>query len=96
MLDFGLAIRPDTYEFSDRYCVLPTSLTVAYALAVAASGRANRILLAGFDGYSSDDPRNIEVDHLFAGFAATEGAPEVVAITPSRYDVASGSVYALT
>lgn len=95
LLDFGLAIRPDTYEFSDRYCVLPTSLTVAYALAVAASGRANRILLAGFDGYSSDDPRNIEVDHLFAGFSATEGAPEVVAIPPSRYDVASGSVYAL-
>ena len=38
---------------------------------------------------------DVEVDHLFAGFSATEGAPEVVAITPSRYDVASGSVYAL-
>ncbi len=95
VLDFGLAVRPDTFEFSEQHCVLPTSLTVAYALAVAASGGATRILLAGFDGYSADDPRNLEVDHLLAGFSATDGAPEVLAITPSRYDVAAGSVYAL-
>jgi len=95
VLDFGLAVRSDTYEFSDRYCILPTSLTVVYALAVAASGRASRILLAGFDGYSADDPRNVEVDHLLAGFSATAGVPELLAITPSRYDVAAGSVYAL-
>lgn len=96
LLDFGLSVRPETFEFADRYCILPTSLTVAYGLAIAASGRASRIFLAGFDGYSSEDPRNVEVDNLLTGFAAASGVPEVLAITPSRYSVAAGSVYALT
>ncbi len=95
LLDFGLAVQPDTFEFSDRYCILPTSLTVAYAMAIAASGRAERVLLAGFDGYSSDDPRNVEVDQLLAGYLAVEHVPQVIAITPSRFAVAAGSVYSL-
>ena len=85
----------DTFKFAERYCVLPTSLTVAYALAIAASGLARRVYLAGFDGYSSDDPRNVEVDRLLIGYLAEREVPEVLAITPSRYSVAAGSVYSL-
>ena len=75
--------------------MLPTSLTVAYALAIAASGRSGRVYLAGFDGYSSDDPRNVEVDKLLMGYLAESGVPELLAITPSRFSVAAGSVYSL-
>ena len=64
-------------------------------MAIAASGRAERVLLAGFDGYSSDDPRNVEVDHLLTGYLAVEHVPDVIAITPSRFAVAAGSVYSL-
>ena len=95
LLDFGLAVQPDTFEFAERHCVLPTSLTVAYALAIAASGLARRVYLAGFDGYSSDDPRNVEVDRLLTGYLAEREVPDVLAITPSRYSVAAGSVYSL-
>ena len=95
LLDFGLAVQEDTFEFAERHCVLPTSLTVAYALAIAASGRSGRVYLAGFDGYSSDDPRNVEVDKLLMGYLAESGVPELLAITPSRFSVASGSVYSL-
>ena len=34
---------------------------LAYALALANSGKARRILMAGFDGYLADDPRTANV-----------------------------------
>ena len=95
LLDFGLAVRPEIFEFSERHCILPTSLTVAYALAIATSGKAAKVYLAGFDGYSSNDPRTGEVDRLFAGFVASGSVPDIVAITPTKYTVDAGSVYSL-
>ena len=95
VFDFGLAVQPGVFEFSDCHCVLPTSLTVAYAIAAAACGRANRIYLAGFDGYSTNDPRNAEVDDLLAGFSEAGDVPEILAITPSRFSVRAVSVFSL-
>jgi 4-hydroxy 2-oxovalerate aldolase len=95
LLDFGLTVQEDTFEFAERHCVLPTSLTVAYALAIAASGGSGRVYLAGFDGYSLGDPRNVEVDKLLMGYLAESGVPELLAITPSCFSVAAGSVYSL-
>ncbi len=96
VFDFGLAVQPGVFEFSDCHCVLPTSLTVAYAIAAAACGRANRIYLAGFDGYSTNDPRNAEVDDLLAGFSEAGDVPEILAITPSRFSVRAVSVFSLS
>ncbi len=96
VFDFGLAVQPGVFEFSDCHCVLPTSLTVAYAIAAATSGRANRIYLAGFDGYSTNDPRNAEVDDLLARFFDTGGVPEILTITPSRFSVRAVSVFSLS
>lgn len=95
LLDFGLAIQADTFCFGENYCVLPTSLVIAYALAIAASGKASRVLLAGFDGYSADDPRALEVEKLLSGYLNTPGAPPLLAITPSRYKLPATSVYSL-
>jgi len=64
LFDYGLGVQPDTFEFAETYCVLPNSLVIAYALAVATSGCAQRILLAGFNGYGADDPRTAEMQRL--------------------------------
>lgn len=95
LLDFGLSVQTDIFHFGENHCVLPTSLVVAYALAIAASGKATRVLLAGFDGYSADDPRSAEVEKLLSGYQQTDGAPALLAITPSRYKLPSTSVYSL-
>ena len=95
MLDYGIAVQAATFEFAEQHCILPTSLVAAYALAVAASGGAIRILLAGFDGYSADDPRTLEVNQLLEAFQQVAGAPELLAVTPSRYQIPRGSIYAL-
>jgi 4-hydroxy 2-oxovalerate aldolase len=95
LLDFGFTIQKDTFCSNETQCVLPTSLVIAYALAIAASGKASRILLAGFDGYSADDPRMSEMDKLISIYQQTKDTPPLLTITPSRYKVPSTSVYSM-
>jgi 4-hydroxy 2-oxovalerate aldolase len=94
VLDFGLSVEPEKFEFHERFAALPTSLVVAYALAIASSGKANGVLLAGFDGYGADDPRNAEMDHLIDVYRKSNGARDLVCITPTRYHIKQVSVYA--
>ena len=94
ILDFGLTVQPNRFRFEATYCTLPTSLVVGYALAVATSGCADRVLMAGFDGYSADDPRSREMNQLLDQYHIAEGALSLTAITPSRYGLHSESVYA--
>lgn len=95
LLDFGIAVQAGQFAFAEQYCVLPTSLVAAYALAIGASGQATRVLLAGFDGYAADDPRGIEVNQLFDAFQQLPGVPDLLAVTPSRYQVPRTSIYVL-
>lgn len=95
VLDFGLNVQAECFAFEATHCTLPTSLVVGYALAVATSGQASRILMAGFDGYGADDPRSGEMRQLFEHYQAAEGALPLTAITPTRYGLHSESVYAL-
>lgn len=95
ILDFGLSVQADTFAFAENYCTLPTSLVVAYALAVAASGGANRILMAGFDGYGADDPRAKEMNSVLECYSKGRAAIPLVSITPTRYGINSYSVYSL-
>ncbi|APE32097.1 aldolase [Halomonas aestuarii] len=95
VLDFGLNVQAETFGFAETYCIAPTSLVVAYALAVATSGQAERVLMAGFDGYGADDPRSQEMQQLFEHYQAAEGALPITAITPTRYGLHTESIYAL-
>jgi 4-hydroxy 2-oxovalerate aldolase len=95
LLDFGLKVLCNTFEITDYYCVIPDSLVLSYALAILSAGEAKRILLAGFDGYSADDPRQKEVEHVFGLFLANPKHSSILSITPSRYEIPVVSVYAL-
>lgn len=95
VLDFGLNVQADTFAFDETRCTAPTSLVVAYALAVATSGQANRVLMAGFDGYGADDPRSQEMEALLACYQHASQALSLTAITPARYGLHGESVYAL-
>ncbi|MET3655507.1 aldolase catalytic domain-containing protein [Sporosarcina psychrophila] len=93
--DFGIRCEENTFKFEEYYCTVPTALVIAYALSIATSGNASRILLAGFDGYSSDDRRNVEMNELLKLYRESEGARSIVAITPTRYQIEKASVYQL-
>ena len=95
LLDFGISFNNVGFEFHKNHCALPSSLVVAYALAIATSGQAKRILLVGFDGYGADDPRRVEMDELFECYEKTPRSLKVVSITPTQYNIAIKSIYAL-
>jgi 4-hydroxy 2-oxovalerate aldolase len=94
LLDFGISIQENTFMFEANFCVLPNSLVFSYALAIATSGKASRILLAGFDGYGADDPRTSEVNNLLGKFTHVPTTPPVISITPTQYKISTSSVYA--
>lgn len=95
VLDFGLHVKPDEMKFATDHCVTPNSLVIAYALAIATSGKANHIYLAGFDGYSGDDPRTIEMVALLELYQGQEEAVTLEAVTTTNYNIPSRSIYAL-
>lgn len=95
LLDYGIAINPNCFEIHNHFGVLPKPLVIVYALSAASSGNARRIFLAGFDGYAPGDPRNIEMDEILTQFLDIKNIPELLAITPTRYNVSSTSIYAL-
>lgn len=97
VLDFGLNVEADRFAFKDYFCTLPTSLVVAYALAIATSGMAERIYLAGFDGYSADDRRQSESQQIFSSYLKTQTGIPLEAITASKYvDINVTSVYSIS
>ena len=83
LLDFGIGIEPGQFCFHDTYCVVPSAVVVAYALSVATSGKASRILMAGFDGYEAGDPRTNELNQIFERFSITNQTPECISVTPT-------------
>ncbi|EHK61848.1 aldolase catalytic domain-containing protein [Halomonas sp. GFAJ-1] len=95
ILDYGLKVKANTFSFDENACTVPSSLVVAYALAVLNSGKANKIMMAGFDGYGADDPRSQEMHQLFEEYLANKETVRLVSITPTRYALHTESVYAL-
>ena len=58
------------------------------------SGEASKILLAGFDGYSSLKRTKI-IDNLFYLYSASKKSIPLIAITPTTYSVPSTSIFVL-
>ena len=65
------------------------------AQAARASAMAVQLLLAGFDGYPSDDPRKVEMDEMLSLFQKFSSKVKILSITPTKYNLDSISIYAL-
>ena len=74
ILDYGVGISENKFEIYEKCSSVPKLYTVAYALSVATSGQAKRILLAGFDGYGSEDRRTKIVDNIFYLYSSNKKA----------------------
>lgn len=94
LLDFGLGVSGSHFDIHERYCIAPNSLVLGYSLAVATSGRAKRILMAGFDGYPAGDTRNDEIEAMLQALEEAGAAAPRISVTPTRYkNLISQSIY---
>ena len=95
IFNFGVGLQDSSFKFYNSCSNIPKLYTVAYALSIAASGKANKIYLAGFDGYQKNDRRLKIIDEIFQSYSKAKGAPPVTAITPSNYNIQKKSIYTL-
>jgi len=95
ILDFGIGLKDNKFEFYNNCAMVPKLYTVAYALSLAASGKASKILLAGFDGYGKNDKRTKIVDELFLNYSSHKKSKPIICITPTSYSFTNTSIYAL-
>jgi len=96
VLDYGLVAGRSKFEFYRDGCAVPKPLVACYAIAFATSANANQIYLAGFDGFSGDDPRQHEMVDAIRSYQASDGSLPLTAITPTSYPVSQRSVYSFT
>jgi 4-hydroxy 2-oxovalerate aldolase len=94
-LNFGLVIKNKVFEFNKNSATIPTLLAAAYALGVATSGKASRILLAGFDGFLESDPRRQEMQGVFDIYQGNKESVPILSITPTNFNIPTSSLYAL-
>lgn len=95
LLDYGLSITQNHFEFGEYYSDLPSSSVICYALAVMTSGQANQISMVGFDGYGAGDSRNEEMDTVLKLYQNHQDAVKIVSLTPTLYKINTQSIYGL-
>ena len=92
ILDFGLSIENDYFEFNENFCKVPKSLVIAYSLATIESGKVSKAFMAGFDGYPDGDKRNEENNRIIELFMKYSDI-NLTAITPTNYNLNKKSVF---
>lgn len=92
-LDYGMSVKNASFKFGHQGCIIPKRLVFGYVISLIHSAGAKRILLAGFDGYEKNDPRQEEMEKMIELYKETENSIELIAITPSTYGVEQSSVY---
>ena len=85
ILDYGIGISRDRFEFNEKFGILPSQLVFAYVLSFIASGKAKKALFAGFEGYGLGDVRNKEINDLIDKFKKNKGDLRLISVTPSQY-----------
>ena len=95
ILDFGVGVKENYFEFHRTGAIMPRLYNLAYALSIATSGNASKILLAGFDGYGSNHKRTKKLDELFYLYSSFKGTKPIIAITPTSYSIFSNSIYTM-
>jgi 4-hydroxy 2-oxovalerate aldolase len=93
ILNFGIGLRNNQFNFKKQSAIIPKLYNVAYALSIATSGKASRILLAGFDGYDQIDNRNKIINEIFYAYKENKKSKPIVSITPTKYNFSTVSIY---
>lgn len=67
--NFNVKINQEGYSLdNDKYCEIPSNLTIAYALGLVSKGKCSDIYVVGIDGYEFGDLRNLEIENIFKLF----------------------------
>ncbi|WP_283709984.1 aldolase catalytic domain-containing protein [Pseudoalteromonas prydzensis] len=94
-IDFGFSNQSSELVVNNHYVDSKYDYTSAYLLGALIVSQPDKATLVGFDGYQNTDSRQQDMITLFSHYNNIDNAPELIAVTPSTYPVAKGSIYAL-
>lgn len=94
-IDFGFNNNAEQLSVTDCFVNTKYDYTSAYLLGVLLVSKPRLVSLVGFDGYANNDSRQQDMLAIFSQYNNTDLAPPLIALTPSSYPVAKGSIYAL-
>jgi 4-hydroxy 2-oxovalerate aldolase len=94
LIDYGLDVQSNCFSVDDINCIVPFDITVAYAFSIAEVMKAENVSLIGFDGYESNDTRQLEMLKLIALMKELTISKKLLALTPTTYPIEQGSLYA--
>ena len=90
---YGLQVINNSFEISEYFCRLPTSLVLAYSLATCIAGKARRINLCGVDGFKLSDKKHIEHKEIANLFINLETNIKIESLLPSNLGFNINSIY---
>ena len=93
VLDYGMLVQDESFEATEFGCTIPASYAGAYAIALAVAAGSKNIYVAGFDGYSQEDPRQKTMTAVVDLYDKLAGAPSLISLTPTSYPIKTISVY---
>jgi 4-hydroxy 2-oxovalerate aldolase len=95
LLNYEAGVQSGKYKIYKKEAVIPKLYNIAYALSLATSGNASKILLAGFDGYGINDSRTETIEELFSLYMSLKKSKDLISVTPTQYNIKSSSIYSL-
>ena len=85
--DYGLNVNGDGFKIYENYCVIKWPLAIAYALSFLTMANVKKIELIGFDGYSNDKEKNLEMNDIFKKYQLLNSAKKIISLTPTIYKI---------
>ena len=85
--NYGMLIKKNKFKVYEKYCELPNSLAIGYALSICITGNAKQIYLAGFDGYKKNSPLNKEINNYLKFIKSNIPQLELISLTPTHYAI---------
>ena len=85
ILDYGLSIKKKSFKSFDRGCASEWQEVTAYSLLFCLKAAPKKIFLAGFDGYSPEDPRYRTLNKIFKLYLKSKNSAQLTTLTPSNH-----------
>ena len=93
-INYNITVKPNTFIVKNNHCILPNNLAFTYALAIAETGKAKHIYLAGFDGYDQNIEKLLEMEKTLNLFKKKFPRRNLISITPTKYSFHKKSIHA--
>ena len=93
IFNYGLKLHNGAFDIESTGCILQWPLAFAYGLSVATQANANEVLMVGFDGYETNDPRQEEMIEVLISYNQLQNHLPLRSLTPTNYPIQQGSIF---